>query len=77
MFYSSLFPLTDFCFLCSSANETLSTLKFAQRAKLIQNNVHCTLFVFKKVICALIEEHGHYYLLLLTSFAIFIQGESE
>lgn len=28
-----------FCFSCSSANETLSTLKFAQRAKLIQNNV--------------------------------------
>lgn len=27
-----------FC-CCSSANETLSTLKFAQRAKLIQNNV--------------------------------------
>lgn len=25
--------------LCSSASETLSTLKFAQRAKLIQNNV--------------------------------------
>lgn len=24
---------------CSSTNETLSTLKFAQRAKLIQNNV--------------------------------------
>lgn len=42
--------LTDFCiaqsclcncyiFICSAANETLSTLKFAQRAKLIQNNV--------------------------------------
>ena len=28
-----------FHYICSSANETLSTLKFAQRAKLIQNNV--------------------------------------
>jgi hypothetical protein len=41
----------DILFVCSysSANETLSTLKFAQRARLIQNNVgicHFSMFIF-------------------------------
>lgn len=30
---------------CSSASETLSTLKFAQRAKLIQNNVSALIYM--------------------------------
>lgn len=37
--------LTIFAFFFSSAIETLNTLKFAQRAKLIQNNVR-ELFLF-------------------------------
>lgn len=35
----NVYLLINIYFLCSSASETLSTLKFAQRAKLIQNNV--------------------------------------
>lgn len=39
LLFCLIFLLITLQHICSSANETLSTLKFAQRAKLIQNNV--------------------------------------